>query len=102
MTICVAVSLLLLTVAMDQAWLRFCLIATLAALGLFLKRTFVIGSLGFVVGLFGALIMTTPDSVSDPELVVRATLWLWPVVALGIAALQKAVKGKRIVAKTGV
>src|SRR5262249_4505776 len=39
LTIGLAGSLLLLTVAMDQAWLRFCLMAALAALGLFLRRT---------------------------------------------------------------
>ena len=30
--------------------------------------------------------MTAPDFVPIPELVVRASLWLWPVFALGIAA----------------
>src|SRR5262245_59934024 len=49
-TIGLAGSLLLLIIAMDQAWLRFCLMAALAALGLFLRRTFVIGALGFTVG----------------------------------------------------
>jgi len=29
---------------MDQAWLRFCLMAAMAALGLFLRQTFVIGA----------------------------------------------------------
>ena len=86
LTIGLAMSLVLLTVAMDQAWLRFCLMAALAALGLFLRRTFVIGAFGFVIGLVGTLIMTAPDFVPDPELVVRASLWLWPVFALGIAA----------------
>jgi len=86
LTIGLAISLVLLTVAMDQAWLRFCLMAALAALGLFLRRTFVIGAFGFVVGLVGTLIMTAPDFVPTPELVVRASLWLWPVFALGIAA----------------
>jgi len=38
LTIGLAISLVLLTVAMDQAWLRFCLMAALAALGLFLRR----------------------------------------------------------------
>src|SRR5215510_8494594 len=85
LTIGLAGSLLLLTVAMDQAWLRFCLMAALAALGLFLRRTFAIGAFGFVIGLVGTLIMTVPDFIPVPELVVRASLWLWPVFALGIA-----------------
>jgi multidrug resistance protein MdtO len=85
LTVAVALSLLLLIVAMDQAWLRFCFIAALAALGLFLRRTFVIGAFGFVIGLIGALLMMVPDFVPIPELAVRATLWLWPVFALGIA-----------------
>ena len=86
LTISLAVSLLLLIIAMDQAWLRFCLVAALAALGLFLRRTFVIGALGFIIGLVGTYLMTVPDSVPDPELMVRACLWLWPVFALPIAA----------------
>ena len=86
LTISLAVSLLLLIIAMDQAWLRFCLVAALAALGLFLRRTFVIGALGFIIGLVGTYLMTVPDSVPDPELMVRASLWLWPIFALGIAA----------------
>src|SRR5262245_27624063 len=86
LTIAVALSIVLLTFATDQAWLRFSLMATLAALGLFLRRTFVIGALGFVIGLIGTLIMTTPDFIPVPELAVRGSLWLWPVFALGIAA----------------
>src|SRR5262245_48010001 len=86
LTIAVAMSLVLLTVATDQAWLRFCLMAALAALGLFLRRTFVIGAFGFVIGLVSTLIMTVPDFVPIPELIVRASLWLWPVFALGITA----------------
>jgi multidrug resistance protein MdtO len=54
--------------------------------GLFLRRTFVIGALGFIFGLVGTYLMTVPDSVPDPELMVRACLWLWPVFALPIAA----------------
>src|SRR5215468_542360 len=86
LTIGVALSIVLLTFTTDQAWLRFSFMATLAALGLFLRRTFVIGALGFVIGLIGTLIMTVPDFIPVPELVVRASLWLWPVFALGITA----------------
>src|SRR5215470_528869 len=60
LTIGIAISLVLLTFAMDQAWLRFCLMATMAASGLFLRRTFVIGALGFVIGLIGTMAMTVP------------------------------------------
>jgi multidrug resistance protein MdtO len=86
LTIGVAIPLVLFTFAMDQAWLRFCLMAAMAGLGLFLRQTFVIGALGFVVGLIGAVLMTAPDFIPIPELVVRGSLWLWPVFALGISA----------------
>src|SRR5437879_11023323 len=86
LTIGLAIPLVLLTFAMDQAWLRFCLMAAMAALGLFLRQTFVIGALGFVIGLIGVVMMTVPDFIPIPELVVRGSLWLWPVFALGIAA----------------
>src|SRR5262245_44597253 len=82
----IAVPVVLMTFIMDQAWLRFCLMAALAGLGLFLRQTFVIGALGFVIGLIGAVLMTAPDFVPIPELVVRGSLWLWPVFALGISA----------------
>jgi multidrug resistance protein MdtO len=82
----VALALLLLTFAMDQPWLRFCLMAALVGLGLFLRQAFVIGALGFVIGLISAIIMTAPDFISNPEFVVRACLWLWPVFALGVIA----------------
>jgi multidrug resistance protein MdtO len=86
LTIGVAIPLVLFTFAMDQAWLRFCLMAAMAGLGLFLRQTFVIGALGFVIGLIGAVLMTAPDFIPIPELVVRGSLWLWPVFALGITA----------------
>ena len=86
LTVGLAVPLVLLTFALDQPWLRFCLLATMAGLGLFLRQTFVIGALGFVIGLISAVIMTAPDFIPSPELIVRGCLWLWPVFALGISA----------------
>src|SRR5215831_16891322 len=86
LTVGIALPLILMTFGMDQAWLRFGLMAALAGLGLFLRQTFVIGALGFVVGLIGTLLMTAPDFIPIPELVVRGSLWLWPVFALGITA----------------
>src|SRR5207249_3558114 len=61
------------------------LMATMAAAGLFLRQTFVIGALGFVIGLIGTLSMTVPDFVPVPDLAVRGILWLWSVFALGLA-----------------
>jgi multidrug resistance protein MdtO len=81
----IALSLVLLLVAMDQQWLRFCLIGTMAALGFFLRRTLVVGTPGFLLGLIWTIILTIPDFVPVPELMVRSTLWIWSVFALGIA-----------------
>src|SRR5262245_17405717 len=69
LTVGLAIPLVLLTFAMDQAWLRFCLMAAMAAGGLFLRQTFVVGALGFLIGLLGVLIMTVPDFIPIPELV---------------------------------
>jgi multidrug resistance protein MdtO len=96
-TIGIALSLVLLFVAMDQQWLRFCLIGTMAALGFFLRRTLVVGTLGFLLGLIWTIILTIPDFVPVPELMVRATLWIWSVFALGIAG---AVAANLLVAPT--
>jgi hypothetical protein len=84
LTLGLALVLALLPIAMDQPALRFCLMATMAALGLFLRRTFVIGAFGFVIGLIATIGMTAPDFVLAPEHAVRFILWLWPVFALGI------------------
>jgi multidrug resistance protein MdtO len=84
-TVAIILALVLLFVAMDQPWLRFFLIGASAATALFLRRTFVIGTFGFVLGLVSTMILTLPDFVPTPELMVRASLWLWPVFALGIA-----------------
>jgi multidrug resistance protein MdtO len=86
LTVGIALPLVLLTFAIDQPWLRFCLMAANAALGLFLRQTFVIGALGFVIGLIAVVIMTVPDFVPLPEQMVRGSLWLWSVFALGIVA----------------
>jgi multidrug resistance protein MdtO len=86
LTVGLAIPLVLLTFAMDQAWLRFLLMGAMACLGLYLRQTFVIGALGFVIGLIGTVMMTAPDFIPVPELVVRGTLWLWPIFALGITA----------------
>src|SRR5262249_13143995 len=97
LTVGIALPLVLLTFATDQPWLRFCLMGAMAALGLFLRQTFVIGALGFVVGLIGVVGMTVPDFVPIPELMVRGLLWLWPVFALGVAA---AVAANLLIART--
>ena len=86
LTIGIALPLVFLTFSMDQAWLRFCLMALMTGVGLFLRQTFVIGAFGFVIGLIATMIMTVPDFIPIPELAVHATLWLWPVFALGITA----------------
>src|SRR6185369_15986266 len=86
LTVGLAIPLVLLTFAMDAPWLRFCLMATMSAVGLFLRQTFAIGALGFVIGLIGTISLTVPDFVPAPELAVRGILWLWPVFALGLAA----------------
>jgi multidrug resistance protein MdtO len=86
LTVGLAIPLVLLTFALDQPWLRFCLMGAMAGLGLFLRQTFVIGALGFVIGLIGAVIMTAPDFIPSTDLVVRGSLWLWPVFALGVVA----------------
>src|SRR5262245_449582 len=86
LTVGLALPLVFLTFAMDAPWLRFCLMATMAFGGLFLRQTFVIGALGFVIGLIGTIAMTVPDFVPVPELAVHGILWLWSVLALGIAA----------------
>src|SRR5262249_27095867 len=86
LTIGLAIPLALLPVAMDPPAVRFCLMATLAALGFFLRQTFVIGAAGFLIGLFGVMALMAPDFIPTAEQAVRFAVWQWPVWALGIAA----------------
>ena len=85
LTLAIGASLVLLFVAMDQPALRFCLIGANAALALFLRRTFAIGTLGFVLGLVPTVLLTSPDFIPSPESIVHGALWLWSVFAIGIA-----------------
>src|SRR5262245_58699266 len=75
-TIGLAIALVLLFVSMDQPWLRFCLIGAMAAVALFLRRTFVIGTFGFVLGLISTVVLTTPDFLPVTDLLVHLKLWL--------------------------
>jgi multidrug resistance protein MdtO len=85
LTIAIGLALILLLVAMDQQWLRFCLIGTMAGLAFFLRRTLVVGTVGFVLGLIWTIVLTEPDFVPVPEMMVRGTLWLWSIFGVGIA-----------------
>src|SRR5262245_49422398 len=84
-TLALALALALLFVALDQPALRVCLIGAMAMLGFFLRRAMAIGVVGFVIGLVSTLVLTAPDFLPRPELMVRFVPWLWPVFALGIA-----------------
>jgi outer membrane protein TolC/uncharacterized membrane protein YccC len=90
LTVSLALALVLLSVAMDQPALRFCLIGFSAAVAFFLRRTFAIGAVGFLIGFIPTIVLTAPDFLPTPEAMVRLTLWLWPVVTLGIAAIVAA------------
>jgi len=85
MTLALALSLVLLLVAMDQPWLRFSLIGLMSAVAFFLRRTFAIGPAGWLLGFVPVIVLTLPDFVPTPELMIRLTLWLWPMLSLGIA-----------------
>jgi hypothetical protein len=65
--------------------LRFAMLGLSAGLGFFLRRAFVIGNAGFVLGLISTIVLTLPHFVPTPELMVRFALWLWAALGLGIA-----------------
>ncbi len=80
-----ACTLLLLRLTFDVPLLRI-LGSMLILLGaMYFLRTSKLGTIGFLVGLAVIYVQSEVDTVHNPELLVRAVLWLWVAIAYPIA-----------------
>jgi len=52
-------------------------------LGMWLSRALVLGPLGFIIGFVVAYSQSIGERIPSPELVVRASLWVWVALAYG-------------------
>jgi multidrug resistance protein MdtO len=85
-TLGLGLALLALRVSIDIPWLRIAFYVAFLFVGLFLKRVLVVGAVGSVIGVFGALVMMLPDVAPlPPEGFVEFTLWIWLCLALGLS-----------------
>lgn len=85
LTLAVACTLLLLRLTLDVPLLRI-LSSMLILLGaMYFLRTNKLGSIGFLVGLAVIYTQSAVDTVSNPELLTRAVLWLWVAITYPIA-----------------
>jgi len=83
-TIGVVVTLLLYKVNYGHPELRIPGMAIALFLGMWLSRILVIGPLGFLVGFFVSYSQSIEETIPSPELLVRASLWLWVALAYGV------------------
>ena len=83
-TIGVAATLLLYKFTYGHPELRVPAMAIALFLGMYLSRAFVIGALGFIIGFVVSYSQSIAEQLPSPELLVRASLWLWVAVAYGV------------------
>jgi uncharacterized membrane protein YccC len=83
-TIGIAATLLLYKVNYGHPELRIPGMAIALFLGMWLSRILVIGPLGFLIGFFVSYSQSIEETILSPELLVRASLWLWVALAYGV------------------
>ena len=81
LTLGIAISLLLYKVTYGRPELRIPCMALVLFLGMYFSRVFVIGPLAFLLGFIISVTQSIGESLPSPELLVRASLWLWVAMA---------------------
>lgn len=83
-TLAIALSLLLLKLTIDNPMLRLLGAGAIAFCGMYFMRISKLGSIGYLVALFVFYSQSFADLYDNPELIVRALLWVWVAVAYPI------------------
>jgi uncharacterized membrane protein YccC len=65
--------------------LRIPAMAVALFVGMWLSRILAIGALGMIIGFAISYSQSIAEQVPSPELLVRASLWLWVAIAYGVA-----------------
>ncbi|WP_288841778.1 FUSC family protein [uncultured Deefgea sp.] len=84
LTVGIALGLLLNMAFVDMPMARITTMMLAIFAGMWLVRTFLIGPLAFAISFVIMMTMTLADFIPSPELIVRAHLWLWVVIAFPI------------------
>jgi uncharacterized membrane protein YccC len=84
LTIGIALSLFLYQLTYGRPELRIPSMAMVLFLGMYLSRALVLGPLAFILGFIIAVTQSIGDLVPSPELLVRASLWLWVALAYAV------------------
>lgn len=69
---------------MDAPWFRVPATLLLVAGAVWLSRVFVIAAIGRLLAVLLALNLSLADTIFQPEVLTRTTLWLWSVAGLAI------------------
>ncbi|RXZ38501.1 FUSC family protein [Oxalobacteraceae bacterium CAVE-383] len=85
LTLALACTLLLLRLTLDLPLLRILGSMLILLCAMYFLRTSKLGGMGFLVGLVVIYTQSAVDTISDPELLTRAVLYLWVAVAYPIA-----------------
>src|SRR5262249_12612811 len=82
-TIAIGITLPLFKLTYGHPELRIPAMAVVLFLGMWLSRVFVIGALGLILGFLLSYTQSIVEQipVAAPELVVRASLWVWVAIA---------------------
>jgi uncharacterized membrane protein YccC len=83
-TIAIGGTLLLYKFTYGRPELRIPGMAIALFLGMWLSRILVIGPLGFIIGFVVAYSQSIGEGIPSPELVVRASLWVWVAIAYAV------------------
>jgi uncharacterized membrane protein YccC len=84
-TIAIACTLELYKFTYGHPELRIPAMAVALFVGMWLSRILVIGALGLIIGFAVSYSQSIAEQVPSPELLVRASLWLWVAIAYGVA-----------------
>ena len=84
LTIGIVVTLLLYQLTYGHPELRIPSMAIALFLGMYLTRVLVLGPLAFLLGFIIAVTQSIGDLLPSPELLVRASLWLWVALAYAV------------------
>ena len=84
LTIAVGATLELFKFTYGHPELRIPAMAIALFVGMWVSRILVIGSLGFIIGFVLSYSQSIAEQLPSPELLVRASLWLWVALAYSV------------------
>jgi uncharacterized membrane protein YccC len=92
-TVALAIATVINICFMDAPWFR--VPATLLVVGgaIWLSRTLTLGAIGRLIAVLLSLSLSLADTIFNPEMLTRITLWLWSVagLAIGVTVLVNSV-----------